>query len=111
MTAIEKIQPQQKGIENTAPWMVGEQLKDMLRKEPWLQDIVSEDLDQKSMSLAGCEKQIEAFADKNRKGNFACVTPRDAEKIIREFYGLPLAEKSGAAEGEANGVIDLSAFF
>lgn len=111
MTAIEKIQAQQKGIENTAPWMVGEQLKDMLRKEPWLQDIVSEDLDQKSMSLAECEKQIKAFANKNRKGNFACVTPRDAEKIIREFYGLPSAEKSGAAEGEANGVIDLSAFF
>lgn len=31
MTVFEKIEAQQKGYENTSAWMVGEQLKDIIR--------------------------------------------------------------------------------
>ena len=34
MTVFEMIDAQQKGKENTAPWMVGEQLKDICRADP-----------------------------------------------------------------------------
>lgn len=89
-TALEKITAQQPKT-RSAVWMVGEQLKDLLRAEPHLAELVEQDLEGKEMSLAECEKKIKAFADGHRTGNFACVVPAEAERIIREFYGLPAA--------------------
>ena len=93
---IEAITAQQPKEEN-AVWMVGEQLKDMVRREPQLAEIVLRDLDVPEMSLANCEKKIKAWADQHKVGNFACVTPIRAEKIIREFYKVNAAE--GGREG------------
>ena len=85
--ALQKITAQQ-GEEYTPVWMVGEQLKDICRNEPKSAELVAQDLDIPEMSLTLCEKQIKAYADSHREGNFACVIPSVAEKIIREFYGL-----------------------
>ncbi len=84
---LQKIAAQQ-GEEYTPIWMVGEQLKDICRSEPKSAELVAQDLDIPEMSLTHCEKQIKAYADNHRQGNFACVIPSVAEKIIREFYGL-----------------------
>lgn len=117
MTVFEKIEAQQKGLEDTAIWMVGEQLKDICSREPDSAKLVAEDLENKDMSLANAEKKIKAYADKHRKGNFACVPPNVAEKILREFYGLPGASepKPVAAqvpeETKKADELDLSAFF
>lgn len=89
MTVFEKIEAQQKGKEDTAAWMVGEQLKDICAADPHCAELVSNDLDDKSMSIQAAEKKIKAYADGHKKGNFSCVPPNVAEKIIREFYGLP----------------------
>ena len=89
MTVFEKIEAQQKGKENTAPWAVGEQLKDICRSDPECAALVDKDLDNPSMSLVEAEKKIKAWADKNKSGGCAVVPPNVAEKIIREFYGLP----------------------
>ncbi len=86
-TAMERITAQQ-GEERTPVWMVGEQLKDLLRHEPHLAELVVRDLEIPEMALTECEKKIKAFADKHKTGAFACVIPSEAEKIIREFYGL-----------------------
>ena len=86
-TALIKIAAQQ-GEEATPVWMVGEQLKHICRDEPKSAELVAQDLDIPEMSLAHCEKQIKAYADSHRQGNFACVIPSVAERIIREFYGL-----------------------
>ena len=48
MAKIEKQQPK----ERTAVWMVGEQLKDILRREPHLAELVEQDLEQEALSLA-----------------------------------------------------------
>lgn len=113
-SALRRIEAQQKGKEDTAPWMVGEQLKDLLRAEPELAELVDRDLDGPGMGLADCEKKIKEYADKHRSGNFACVTPARAEEIIRTFYGLP---KKGERAGERAGapvagsrIIDLADF-
>ena len=103
--ALEKISAQQPK-ERTAVWMVGEQLKDMLRSEPHLAEIVCQDLDVKEMSLAECEKKIKAFADKHKTGGFACVIPAEAERIIREFYGL-----TGPADKRLGVLLNLEDFF
>lgn len=88
MSVFEKIAAQQ-GKERSAVWLLGEQLKDLLRCEPEHREMVERDLELPAMSLAECEKKIKAYADQHRTGNFACVTPAEAEEIIRSFYGLP----------------------
>ena len=100
MDVFEKIRSQQPK-ERTAVWMVGEQLADIIRHNLAAQEIVSRDLDTAGMSLADCEKKIKAYADKHKTGNFACVIPSEAERIIREFYGIT----ETASKPEASGVV------
>ena len=107
MSAFDLIRAQQ-GQERTAVWMVGEQLMDILRREPELQEIAEQDLQREGMTLADCEKKIKAYADKHKTGNFACVSGAEAEDIIREFYGL---HHSAAAPARERGiVVDLADF-
>lgn len=119
MTVFELIEAQQKGKEDTAPWMVGEQLKDICRQDPHCAEIVAQDLENPSMSIVECEKKIKAKADeiqKKGKQKCACITPNVAEQIIREFYGLPEAQTATAAapvpaheqEPEDFGILDLA---
>ena len=102
MSVFEKIEAQQAGRENTDVWMVGEQLKDIIRQDVSAQEIVDKDLDVKGMTLTNAAAKIKAWADKQpRKGNCVCVPPNVAEKIIREFYGLPEAGASPVAMNTA----------
>ena len=48
------------------------------------------------MSIVEAEKKIKAFADSHKSGGFACVTPAESDRILREFYGLPQRQESGA---------------
>ena len=123
--AIAMIEKQQEAVKpRSAQWMVGEQLKDICQREPHSAELIAQDLEVEKMSITEAEKKIKAFADANKTGNFACVTPVEAEKILREFYGLPEPfEDGGAADrGEesqederrnssARKVLDLSDFF
>lgn len=112
-TALEKITAQQPE-QRDAVWMVGEQLKDILRAEPHLAELVEQDLEGEEMALAACEEKIRAFANKHRTGNFACVIPSEAERIIREFYGLPAAGEAPpepVPAPEADNVLRLEDFF
>lgn len=103
---ISKIEAQQaKLTENSAPWVVGEQLKEICQ-DPYCAELVAADLENAEMSLANCEKKIRAYADKHKQGGFAYVSPKVAEGIIREFYGLPAAGEKPSS----GGVIDLSDF-
>lgn len=96
LRAIEKITTQQTGMEGSAPFMVGEQLKDICRRDAHAAELILQDLDVEAMSLKNAEKKIKAYADGHKKGNFACVPPDVAEKILREFYGLPTADVAAA---------------
>ena len=88
--AVELIEAQQKEVTETdAAWFVGEQLKDMLHAQPEVAGIVAADLAQKGMGIADCEKKIDAFAQKHRKGNRGVCGPKDSDRIIRKFYGIP----------------------
>ena len=50
-TVIKQIERQQAGKENTAPYYVGEQLKDIIRNNPQAAVIVGQDLKIKEMSI------------------------------------------------------------
>ena len=88
--AIRKLREQQSKVkERSAPWMVAEQLMDLCRAEPQCAEILVQDLEVEAMSITEAEKKIKAYADGHKTGNFSCVTPVEAERILREFYGLP----------------------
>lgn len=96
MSAIEKLKAQQVEVtERSAPWMVAEQLIDLCRREPDSAQLIAQDLDNPEMSIVEAEKRIKAYADEHKTGNFACVTPAEAEEILRKFYGLPESGASG----------------
>jgi len=101
--AIRAIEAQQAKVKDRSPqWMVGEQLKDICRQEPASAELICQDLQQKAMSITEAEKKIKAYADKHKTGNFACVTPVEADRILREFYGLPSAAKPQTSGGIIN---------
>ena len=126
MTLWEKIEAQQKKEKGrTAAWMVGEQLKDIARHEPESAELLDKDLDIPEMSIQAAEKKIKAYADAHKTGNFACVTPIEAERILREFYGLGrndnpsggcaatspyTGEARGSGEPSKGEIMDLGAF-
>lgn len=109
MTVFEEIAAQQKGKEDTTVWVVGEQLKDICRRDPHCAAIVDQDLDSKSMSIEEAEKKIKEWSDKHR-GSKRCfgVPCNVAEKIIREFYGLPEADAVPEPEKASSDILDLS---
>ena len=102
--AIEKLNAQQVRVPaRSAPWMVAEQLKDICRNEPACAELIAKDLDNPAMSITQAETKIKEFADKNKTGRFSCVTPLEAEEILRKFYGLP--ERGAASEAADAGEI------
>lgn len=112
----ELIAEQQKGHENDPIFMIGEQLKEIAESEPFSSELLEKDLAVDGMKLADVAKRFEEYAAKNRKGaKCFCITPKVAEQIIRDFYGLPSAEdkaeKPAAAPKPAEpDYIDLSSF-
>lgn len=106
----------QKGLEGTPEYMVGQQLKDIC-KDKACAAIAAEDLKNKSMGLKAAAGRIKAWADEQHRkkgGSCICVPPDVAEKILREFYGLPDAMPEDQAEPVAEPtapVLDLASFF
>lgn len=88
--------------------MVAEQLMDICRAEPICAALLDQDLDVEAMSITEAEKKIKAYADAHKTGSFACVTPVEAERILREFYGLP---QRGEPDRDAILGLDLADFW
>ena len=118
MTVFEKIESFQKGLEETDVYMVGQQLKDICRREPECAPLVLADLDNSDMSLKAAAGKIKAWADakkKEKKAKCVCVPPDVAEGILRKFYGLPDTPDAGQSQPEqvteAAPILDLASFF
>ncbi len=112
--AIRAIEAQQAKLEEDSnPWMVGEQLKDICRMEPHSAELIAQDLQVKEMGIAEAEKKIRAFADSRKKGNSSGVSGRQADRILREFYGLPGQSETAMTSREQPGdkVLRLEDFF
>lgn len=110
MSAIEKLRAQQAQVpERSAPWMVAEQLMDICRAEPESAELIAQDLGVEAMSITEAEKKLKAYADSHRTGNFSCVTPAEADRILREFYGLP--SRPGSTERGGDLGLDLADFW
>lgn len=108
------IAEQQKGHETEPRFMIGEQLKEIAEREPLSAELLERDLEIEEMNLEAAEKHFQEYADKNHgKAKAFCITPKVAEKLLREFYGLPIPEENAPEKKEADssaGYIDLSSF-
>ena len=109
---IEIITEQQKGHENDPVFMVGEQLKEIAEKEPISAELLEKDLLIEGMGIKDAEAKLKDYADKHHKSARSfCIGPQLAEKILREFYGLPSPEQETKATDEpVSTYIDLSSF-
>ncbi len=110
--AIAVLEAQQAKVKPHSPqWMVGEQLKDICRMDPKSAELIAQDLENEAMSITAAEKKIKAYADGHKAGNFSCVTPMEADRILREFYGLPNPDEVKAPPpSPAKKLIDLADF-
>lgn len=104
-TAIAMLREQQSKVDTWSPvHMVAEQLIEICRNEPASADLIEKDLANPSMSIVEAEKKIHAIADehapKGRNGGVG-VSPLEAEKALRKFYGLP---ERGASPVQAGGI-------
>ena len=94
-------------------WMCGEQLLEMIAPDEAAAKLVLNDLKHGGMSLEDCEAKIREFAYTYK--NRGCCTGEEAEKIIREYFGLQKAEAASkepeAAAAPAGDVINLEDFF
>ena len=108
------IAEQQKGHENKPRFMIGEQLKEIAEREPLSAELLERDLEIEEMNLEAAEKHFQEHADRNHgKAKAFCITPKVAERLLREFYGLPIPEENAPEKKEADssaGYIDLSSF-
>lgn len=82
--SFEKIANQQ-GAQKSTVFYVGEHLKEIIKSTPGADEIIAVDLDIEGMSIKKCEGKIREYANKNG----GCTPPEEADRIIREFYGLP----------------------
>lgn len=107
-----KIASQQaKEKEGSPVIMVGMQLLDMAAEDPRCAELLLHDLDVAEMDLTNAAGKIKEYADKNHKGsNCFCVTPMVAEKILREFYGLPEADAKDPTRDRDPGLLNLTDF-
>ena len=86
-TEIEKMQ---KGHEGTDVFFCGEQLKDIVGNNAKQAEIVLKDFEA-GMDIKKCAAEIKKLADqkkKNIKDNCVVVSPKEAEEVIRKYYGL-----------------------
>lgn len=108
------IAEQQKGHETEPRFMIGEQLKEIAEREPLSAELLERDLEIEEMNLEAAEKHFQEHADRNHgKAKAFCITPKVAERLLREFYGLPIPEENAPDKKEADssaGYIDLSSF-
>ena len=106
-SAIKAIEAQQPKVRNDV-WMVGEQLKDMIRSEPKWADMIEMDIKNKDQNLEAIAKKIRERAQKNKTGSFGFVSPMEADEIIRKTFCIPKREEKRETP---LGVISLEDFF
>ena len=85
-----EIEKMQKGHEGTDVFFCGEQLKDIVGNNAKQAEIVLKDFEA-GMDIKKCAAEIKKLADqkkKNIKGNCVVVSPKEAEEVIRKYYGL-----------------------
>jgi len=73
---------------------VGELLLELCADDTYAAELVEQDLDNPGMSLDRCFEKMRNAAQKKQKGGCYYMPPKEAEKMVREFYGIPEKRKA-----------------
>ena len=107
---IEIINQQQAGHEGEPLWMIGEQLKEIAEHEAASAELLAQDLLVEGMDLAGAAGALQQYADKHHgKAKCFCISPKVAEEILREFYGLS-GRGDSSEQQQQDQFLDLASF-
>lgn len=83
---------------DSCAYEIGEQLKDICRRDPACEKILLEDLQNPDMGLAAADKMLYNWGKNQAKGKGGfSISGRKAEELLREFYGLPAADAAAPA--------------
>ena len=98
MTVYERIGELQAKLDSdSCAYEIGEQLKDICRRDPACEAILLEDLQNPDMGLATADKMLYDWGRNHKVGNCCGISGRKAEELLREFYGLPAAGAAAPA--------------
>lgn len=115
VNVYEKISELQEKLDpDSCAWLIGEQLKDICRSDPACEQILLEDLQNPNMGLTAADKKLYDYGKTLSKGRGGVgISPKAAEKVLREFYGLPEAGAAAPAPEVKAGsmVLDLDDFW
>lgn len=106
--AIEKINEQIEKSKDGNVRSCGYQLIDIIKTTPGAAELVLQDFERDGMNIADCEKKIHEEWKKNNG-----IDSRQADKVIREFYGIPdMTEQTPAVTAnKKHSIVDLDEFF
>lgn len=83
------IRAQQKGKDGTDVVYAGEQILDICRGREDFAGIVLDDLKNPDMAIEKAVLGIREHAKQHKQGNVGFCSPKDADRILRKFYGIP----------------------
>ena len=107
MNVYEKIGELQAKLDpDSCAYEIGEQLKDLCRRDPACEAILLEDLQNPDMGLAAADKMLYDLGRNHKVGNCCGISGRKAEELLREFYGLPAAGAAAVSAVKAAPVLD-----
>jgi len=87
---------------------VGTVLLKLCEGDPAAARLVEQDLENPDMSLDKCLETMRQTAKKKQKAGCYYMPPEEAEKIIREFYGIPSAPRPAATVPKDSGILDIT---
>lgn len=82
---------------DSCAYEIGEQLKDICRRDPACEKILLDDLQNPDMGLSAADKMLYDWGRNHKVGNCCGISGRKAEELLREFYGLPAAGAAAPA--------------
>lgn len=102
-----------KGKEYSPVGACGCHIKDIGSENEHNAEIIYTDLTEGGMKIEDVEAKIRAFADKHRNGKIGFCPPKEADRIIREHFGLLPADKTETVSAPVSNsdTIDLYSFF
>ena len=102
----------QQGEEGSVTFMLGEQLKEIAAESDHTANLILQDIDKECMGLEDLDEHFAEYAEKHKgKANRYCITPKVADTLIRDFYGLPERDATPAPVDEKpSGLLDLEIF-
>lgn len=105
---LEKLKKQiEKGDDNIKK--VGQILLEICEANRTAAEIVEQDLENQDMSIEKCFAKMRETARKGQKGGCYYMGDAEAEKIIREFYGIPKQPKKARVTSQhRTEIIDLA---